>query len=157
MMPASPGTSSGAPPGGTVPAPVVVDASVWAGFFLTADSSHAASYAWLDRHTAAGGWVISPSILLTEVAAAISRRLGPPVGTQAALRAASAISRLPQARFVPMDASLMGEATDVAANLGLRGADSIYVAAARRLGLPLLTWDNEQLTRTAGIITALHP
>ena len=91
---------------------------MWAAFFLTADTNHAASYAWLDGHTAAGGLVISPSILLTEVAAAISRRLGPPAGAQAALRAAAAIGRLPQARIVPMDAALMSEATKVAANLG---------------------------------------
>ena len=156
-MPAAPGTTSGAPPGGQVPAPVVVDASVWAAFFLITDSSHSASYAWLDRHTSAGGLVISPSILLTEVAAAISRRLGQPSGSQTALRAASAIGRLPQARIVPMDTALMNEATGVAANLALRGADSIYVATALQLGIPLLTWDNEQLTRSGGIITAFHP
>lgn len=139
------------------PAPVVVDASVWAAFFLTADSSHAASYTWLDRHTAAGGWVVSPSILLTEVAAAISRRLGSQAGSHAALSAVSTISRLSQAKIVPMDEVLMGKATELAANLGLRGADSIYVATALQLGLPLLTWDNEQLTRATGVITALHP
>jgi predicted nucleic acid-binding protein len=156
-MPAAQGTASGTLPSGPTHASVVVDASVWAGFFLTADTTHAASYTWLDRHTAAGGLVVSPSILLTEVAAAISRRLGLAAGTHAALRAAATISRLPQARIVPMDAALMGEATDVAANLGLRGADSIYVATARQLGIPLLTWDNEQLTRATGIITAFHP
>ncbi|MBF6614509.1 MAG: PIN domain-containing protein [Chloroflexi bacterium] len=156
-MPAAQGTASGAPSNGPAPAPVVVDASVWAAFFLVADTTHAASYAWLDRHTAAGGLVVSPSILLTEVTAAISRRLGPPTGSMAALRAASTVGRLAQARIVPMDEALMSEATGVAARFGLRGADSIYIAAARQLGIPLLTWDNEQLTRATGIITAFHP
>jgi predicted nucleic acid-binding protein len=38
----------------------------------------------------------------------------------------------------------LGEAPRIAANLGLRGADAIYVAVAEQLRLPLITWDNEQ-------------
>jgi predicted nucleic acid-binding protein len=56
-----------------------------------------------------------------------------------------------------MDGKLMTEATDIAANYRLRGADAIYVAAARQLGITLLTWDTEQLTRPAAIITAVTP
>jgi predicted nucleic acid-binding protein len=56
-----------------------------------------------------------------------------------------------------MDASLMQEATSIAANLGLRGADAIYVATAKLLNLPLLTWDQEQLTKPAGIIMTIQP
>lgn len=60
-------------------------------------------------------------------------------------------------RIVPMEPALMAEATNIAANLRLRGADSIYVAIAKQLNLPLLTWDNEQLTRAVSIIAAFHP
>jgi predicted nucleic acid-binding protein len=148
-----------APPGGqpTPPAPVISDASVWVAFFLTADVTNAASFAWIDQHHAAGGMLVAPAILLTEVAAAISRRLGPATGPPLALQAAATLARLPLLRIVPMDEALVTTATDLAARLGLRGADALYVAAAQHLGLPLLTWDREQLTRPAGLIHAFHP
>ncbi len=60
-------------------------------------------------------------------------------------------------RIVPIDAPLVKEATAIASTLKLRGADAIYVATAKQLGLPLLTWDNEQLTRTGGVIIAMQP
>jgi predicted nucleic acid-binding protein len=45
----------------------------------------------------------------------------------------------------------------VAADLGLRGADAVYVALAHQLGLTLVTWDREQLTRTASMIVSRTP
>lgn len=136
------------------PGPVIIDASVWVAFFLTTDSTHRTSYIWIDHHTSAGGMLVAPSILLTEVAAAIARRLGQP---QMALHAAATISNLNLMRIVPMDGALMQEATVIAANLRLRGADSIYVATAKQLGIPLLTWDHEQLTKSVGVISAFQP
>jgi len=40
-----------------------------------------------------------------------------------------------------------------AAELKRRGADAVYVAVAESLGAPLVTWDEERLTRLAGAIT----
>jgi predicted nucleic acid-binding protein len=136
------------------PPPVVIDASVWAAFFLTMDVNYQASFTWIDKRTAAGGAIYEPAILLTEVAAAVSRRLGQ---AQRALRAASTIERFAYIHIVPMDSTLMQEATQIAATLSLRGADAIYVATAKLLNLPLLTWDGEQLTRPAGIIVTIQP
>lgn len=98
--------------------------------------------------------MVAPSILLIEVAAAISSRLARP---QFALQVVSGLTRLTLLRIVQMDAALVTEATNIAANHGLRGADAIYVAVARRLGRTLLTWDSEQLTRPATIISAMTP
>jgi predicted nucleic acid-binding protein len=139
------------------PGAVVVDASVWVAFFLPADANHAASFAWIDQHTAAGKPVVVPAIVLTEVAGALSRRLGPPHGSPLALQATGTLARFPLLRVVPLDAEVIETATDLAARLGLRGADAIYVAIAYQLDFPLLTWDREQLTKTAGYIQSLHP
>ena len=46
-----------------------------------------------------------------------------------------------------MDHSLLLEAAQLAAELGLRGADSTYVAVAARLDLPLVTLDVDQRER----------
>ena len=137
-----------------VPAPVLTDASVWVAFFVAADVNYVASRNWIDSHTRASGMLVAPSILLTEVAAALSRRLGRP---GLALQVVASLNRLTLLRIVQTDGKLMTEATDIAANYRLRGADAIYVAAARQLGITLLTWDTEQLTRPAAIITAVTP
>ena len=39
-------------------------------------------------------------------------------------------------------------------DLSLRGADATYVAVARRLDCPLVTWDVEMVRKTRGTIVA---
>lgn len=52
-----------------------------------------------------------------------------------------------------MDQPIVQEAARLAADLGVRGADSFYVAVAARLNLPLATLDEDQKTRAASLIT----
>jgi len=52
---------------------------------------------------------------------------------------------------------LGGLAAQLAADHALRGADAVYVAAALRLGLPLVTLDGEQLQRAEAVISTLSP
>lgn len=59
--------------------------------------------------------------------------------------------------LVPIDQLLVDEATKLAADLGIRGADSFYVALAKSLGIPLVTFDHEQLARPGSLITAVRP
>jgi predicted nucleic acid-binding protein len=46
---------------------------------------------------------------------------------------------------------------EVAAAYRLRGADAVYVALAEALHAPLVTWDQEQLTRLADLIPVFTP
>jgi predicted nucleic acid-binding protein len=39
----------------------------------------------------------------------------------------------------------------------LRGADAVYVALARRLGMPLVTWDAEQRERAKPVVRVVTP
>jgi predicted nucleic acid-binding protein len=48
-------------------------------------------------------------------------------------------------------------AASLAADVRLRGGDAVYVAAARRLDLPLITWDSEQRQRAAGLVVVRAP
>ena len=59
--------------------------------------------------------------------------------------------------IMPIDRQLGQLAAQLAARLQLCGADAVYVALARQLGLPLVTWDNEQRTRAATIIPVQTP
>ena len=63
------------------------------------------------------------------------------------------MAHLPRLRLIEIDQPIILEAARLAADLGLRGADSIYVAVAVRLNLPLVTLDEDQSTRAAPVIS----
>lgn len=60
-------------------------------------------------------------------------------------------------RLVPVDLALVQTAVDIAINLQLRGADATYVAVAHQPGIPLISWDREQLERASGLIATHTP
>ncbi len=132
----------------------VVDASVWVSRLVAQDVHHQASRCWLDGQLAQGALLVAPMLLLAEVAGAIRRRSG-----QAALaeQAIETIVRVPGLRLVALDTHLGHEAARMAARLGLRGADAVYVALAQQLGLPLVTWDPEQTTRAESLVRVQIP
>ncbi len=132
----------------------VADASVWVSALVPADEHHAASRAWLELQDAGDHWIVAPALLLPEVAAAVSRRTQRPA---LARRALTSLSSLPILRIVPIDAELAVEAARLAADRALRGADAIYVAVARRLSIPLITWDREQTERGGAVAEVSRP
>lgn len=129
--------------GGTM---VVVDASVWVARLVPQDGFHEAVKAWMAAQRAENKLLISPALLLPEVAGAIARRTG---DSDLARRTVEVLPRLPGLRLIEMERDLVESAAAIAAQLGLRGADAIYVAAADYLHLPLCTLDAEQ-SRRAG-------
>jgi predicted nucleic acid-binding protein len=132
----------------------VVDASVWVSRLVSADAHHSISQKWLEAFVAGGGQCVDPVLLLAEVVGAISRRTTEPRLGQAALQM---LLRLPALRIVSVERRLGMNAAQLAADLGLRGADAVYVALAQQLKVPLVTWDQEQLDRTGSIISARPP
>ena len=132
----------------------VVDASVWVSRFVLDDVHHQPSRRWLDRQVAHEETIVAPALALAEVAGAISRRTGrPDLGT----RAIASLQQLPGTRLIPVDVELARLGAELAAGLRLRGADALYVALARRLGMPLVTWDREQRERGREAIVARTP
>jgi predicted nucleic acid-binding protein len=128
---------------------VVVDASVWIIVLIATDVNHQISRTWLQQ------WVDDGKTnVLPEVAGAISRRTGiPALGDSAA----ASILGDPSIALVLLDRPLVSLAAQHAATFPLRGADAVYTALAERQGIPLVTWDSEQLTRAAGRIQVQQP
>lgn len=124
---------------------VVVDASVWVARLVPKDIFHSPVRLWINHLRSEGTELIAPSLILVEVAGVISRRTG---SAQLAKRAAIQLQSLPGFRLVEMDNLLLQKAAQLAAELGLRGADSIYVAVASHLEVPLVTLDEDQRTRS---------
>ena len=129
---------------------VVVDASLWVARLVPQDVFHVPVRTWLDARRAAETEFLAPALLLAEVAGAIARRTGEP---NLASRAVEYLEHLPGLRLVEMDHTLLEEAAHLAAELGLRGADSTYVAVARRLNIPLATLDDDQRERALKRVT----
>ncbi len=129
---------------------VVVDASVWVSRLVTKDVFHSLVKAWMQTLRDKGVTFLSPALLLPEVAGAISRRTR---DTKLAWLALNNLQNLPGLRLVQMDQLTVQDASRLAADLGLRGADSVYVAVAARLNLPLVTLDADQHERASSIIT----
>jgi predicted nucleic acid-binding protein len=71
-------------------------------------------------------------------------------------RAVEVLENLPGSRLVEMDQRLVGVAVDLAVRLGLRGADSFYVAIAQTLELPLATLDEDQRSRAESLVTVVE-
>jgi predicted nucleic acid-binding protein len=132
----------------------VVDASVWVSRLVPQDVHHAASRRWLQDQAAAGDLLISPTLLLAEVAGAVSRRTG---GAELAHQAVQMLLRVPELRLVSLDSRLGRSAARLASQAALRGADAVYLAAAEQLNLPLVTWDREQLVRARGLVQVQTP
>lgn len=133
----------------------VVDASVWVSAFLPADCNHQASDDWLEQQRHRGAIeMVAPALLLAEVAGAVVRSTGSFALAEAAIER---LLGLPELRLELMDDELSLTAAYLAARLRLRGADSIYVALADRLGLALVTWDGELLGRASSAVHAAIP
>ena len=132
----------------------VVDASVWVGRFVPIDEHFLPSHEWLNKQIGLNQVLVSPSILLAEVGGAIARRTG---NHRVAAQSVDSLAQLPNMSLVSIDAVLANLSAQIAVNGSLRGADSIYVALAHQLNLPLVTWDREQRDRSGSWISSLTP
>ena len=133
---------------------IVVDASVWISVSVPADVFHEPSRRWLISARALGERFAAPTVVLAEVAGGMSRRVGSPVAGAAGVLA---IEQAPGLHLVDVDDSLGRHAAELAADLGLRGADAVYVATALRLACPIVTWDDEMVEKTRGMAAVYQP
>jgi predicted nucleic acid-binding protein len=136
------------------PRDVVIDASVWVSRLLPQDVNHGVADSWVNRHIMSGGTFVAPTLLAIEISASVFRRTR---NTTDARGAVSQLYALPIMRLAPMDQTLVNDATDLAATLGLRGPDAVYVALAGQLRIPLVSLDAEQLTLASVLVHTIRP
>lgn len=134
---------------------MVVDASVWVGYFVVQDVHHLLSRRWLRAQFLEHDLpLFGPNLVLAEVAGAVSRRTGAHGLAQVIVHE---MLELPELKLLNLDESLGMRAAQLAGDLGLRGADACYVAVAQELGLPLVTWDDELGARAQGVVDVSEP
>ncbi|WP_417909451.1 type II toxin-antitoxin system VapC family toxin [Candidatus Electronema sp. PJ] len=131
-----------------------VDASVWINGFDQREKGHEHSRALLEFLRKENIPMFIPNLVLAEAAGTISRTRQDAGKAQAF---AAALSRLPNIFLIPLDSSLAERAASLAAQHGLRGADSVYAAVAKKYDCILISLDNEHLTRLAGVVAVQRP
>lgn len=131
-----------------------IDASVFVNAFNPHEQGHAESLAILTAIHERGDPIIVPTLLLPEIAAAVARASDDPDG---ALDYARATAGLPHLTLVALTPTMARQAAELAATHRLRGADSVYVAVARRYGTTLVSRDDEQRARGAVVVNCQTP
>jgi len=132
----------------------VLDASVYVALINSEEADHQVSWAWFQRAVSYREPIVAPTILLAEVAAAISRGQG---DLELALRVTQRLQKSRIIELIPVSHTLGQQAASIAANYRIRGCDAIYVALARQLGEALVTLDQQQLARGAVVVSTRRP
>lgn len=128
---------------------LTVDANVWVAAFDASDRFHAESTTFLRAATRRGLMLNAPALLVVEAACALARRAGSAAVGEAARHR---LRSHPTLAFLPLDDHLLNIAVEIGSRQLLRGADSLYAAAAAAMGSQLVSWDDD-LVRRAGAVT----
>ena len=131
-----------------------VDASVFVNAFNPHEDGHAASLAILTATQQGGDPVIVPTLLLPEIASAVTRASDDTAGALQYVSATAALSHLTLVSLTPVTAR---QAAELAAAHRLRGADAVYAAVARRYGTTLVSRDEEQRSRASAVVMCQTP
>jgi predicted nucleic acid-binding protein len=132
----------------------VLDASVCVAIFNEIDPDHPAASSWFAAASLAEEPIVAPVILLAEVGSALARALDE---DRAPMEAVKLLRSGRLLELFPVDGRLAARAATIGIALRIRGADAIYVALADQLGIPLITFDRQQLERGGQVVTARTP
>jgi predicted nucleic acid-binding protein len=132
----------------------VIDASVYVALVNAQEDSHINCWTWFQQAQDLGETVSAPVILLAEVAAALSRGLDKPA---LAYRIVQQLVKAKVIELVPISHTLAEMAAKIAIDHKIRGCDAIYVALAQQIDDYLVTLDEQQLNRSAHLITTRKP
>jgi predicted nucleic acid-binding protein len=133
---------------------LTIDASVFVSAARPSEMGHAESTAFLAWVRKTRARLFLPTLVMAEVAAALSRtRSDPGLAQQYAL----AVGQLPNTVMVALDEGLARQSAAIGAQHRLRGADAVYLASAALFAAELVTPDREQLERGNAIVQTLTP
>ncbi len=97
--------------------------------------------------------LVVPALLIPEVMSALQRNRFP----LARIRQLILAYRASQMIITPVDVELADEAGEIAVLQGTKGSDSVFLALARLLAVPLVTLDREQRERAPADVEVFTP
>lgn len=131
-----------------------IDTSVHINALNQAEAGSHESRAFLEYVYRRSLSIFSPTLLLVEVAAVVARVFDNPAQ---GIAFAKSVRLIPRQVWVPLDDVLAEEASRMAAEYRLRGADAVYAAVARRNNTTLVTLDRQQLERLSQALPVRRP
>jgi predicted nucleic acid-binding protein len=133
---------------------LTIDSSVFVSAARPSEIGNAESTAFLTSVRNTRPRLFLPTLVLAEVATALSRTGSEPGLAQ---QYAMAVGQLPNTVMVALDEGLARQSAALGAQHRLRGADAVYLASAALFAAELVTLDREQLERGAAIVQTLTP
>ena len=133
---------------------LTIDSSVFVSAAHPSEIGHAESTAFLAWVRNKRTRLFLPTLVMAEVAAALSRTGSDPGLAQ---QYALAVGQLPNTVMIALDEGLARQSAAIGAQHRLRGADAVYLASAALFAAELVTLDREQLERGAAIVQTLTP
>lgn len=127
---------------------------MWVAALKASEPGHLESRDYLERAIDQGDLPAAPTLVLPEVAAALARGLADPA---AALAATDFLIEGGLVRLHAVSAALAALAADLTRDARVRGADAVYLALAKTLGVPLVTLDQQQLARGRDVARTFTP
>ena len=133
---------------------LTIDSSVFVSAARQTETGNADSTRFLAWVRESRPRLFLPTLVMAEVAAALSR-----TGSAAGLaqQYALAIGQLPNTVLVALDEGLARQTAALGAQHKLRGADSVFLASAALFAAELVTLDREQLQCGSSIVQTLSP
>jgi predicted nucleic acid-binding protein len=132
---------------------VTLDASIWVAALRINEPAHDVADQLLLSLLKQGAQFVQPTLFAIEVGGAMRRRTG---DVSRAQRAVDRIASL-SARLVVIDEIVAADATSIAVQAGIAGADACYVATSRQYRTTLLTLDETLISRAAALADVCHP
>ena len=132
----------------------VVDASVFVAAVSQDEKHHAQAIAWLNQTLAETAALNVPAIVLSEVAAAISRGQD---DEELANRTLNLLLKTDLVRIFTVSPELAKRAAKIGIEQRIRGCDAVYVALAEQLQTSLVTLDQQQLERGSQVVPTHQP
>lgn len=133
---------------------IVVDASVLIAFVLPEETGHRTAARFIAACDLGGHHIILPSLAWPEVAGSVARRKHDPTKAEVAILR---LTRLPRLSVLALTDPFTLAAARLAGRHSLRGADAIYVQAARHSRASLVTLDSEMHSRAKEIVPTHTP
>lgn len=132
----------------------VVDASVFVAAVSRDEVHYEQAVAWLNWVLAETDTLDVPAIILSEVAAAVSRGKQDKALAHRALRLLLDTDLIQIFTVTP---ELASRAAEIGIEQRIRGCDAVYVALAEQLGTDLVSLDQQQVERGTAVVPVRQP
>lgn len=95
---------------------------------------------------------IEPYTVLIEVTAALKRRTG---SKELALRVRDDLLAINTINFMELGVGSAADASEISAEIGVRGMDAVVIQVAKEFNIPLVTLDQEMLEKAKLIVDVM--